>query len=57
VSAHAARFSITRKAKALSGHGGEAAANLETAGSGLEKVLKCNVYCTSVEKFEAVNAV
>jgi 2-iminobutanoate/2-iminopropanoate deaminase len=30
---------------------------LETAGSSLEKVLKCNVYCTSVEKFAAVNAV
>lgn len=30
---------------------------LETAGSSLQKVLKCNVYCTSVEKFAAVNAV
>src|SRR3569623_1464371 len=30
---------------------------LETAGSSLDKVLKCNVYCTSVEKFAAVNAV
>jgi len=30
---------------------------LETAGSSLEKVLKCNVYCTSVEKFAAVNEV
>ena len=30
---------------------------LETAGSSLEKVLKCNVYCTSVEKFTAVNAI
>lgn len=30
---------------------------LETAGSTLENVLKCNVYCTSVEKFAAVNAV
>src|SRR5262249_50715811 len=30
---------------------------LETAGSSLEKVLKCNVYCTSVEKFRAVNAI
>jgi 2-iminobutanoate/2-iminopropanoate deaminase len=30
---------------------------LETAGSSLEKVLKCNVYCTSVEKFAAVNAI
>ena len=28
---------------------------LETAGSSLEHVLKCNVYCTSVEKFAAVN--
>jgi Endoribonuclease L-PSP len=27
---------------------------LETAGSSLEKVLKCNVYCTSVEKCAAV---
>ena len=30
---------------------------LETAGSSLQGVLKCNVYCTSVEKFAAVNAV
>ena len=30
---------------------------LETAESSLEKVLKCNVYCTSVEKFAAVNAI
>ena len=30
---------------------------LDTAGSSLEHVLKCNVYCTSVEKFAAVNAV
>jgi 2-iminobutanoate/2-iminopropanoate deaminase len=30
---------------------------LETAGSSLEKVFKCNVYCTSVEKFAAVNAI
>lgn len=30
---------------------------LETAGSSLRNVLKCNVYCTSVEKFAAVNAV
>ena len=30
---------------------------LETAGSSLENVLKCNVYCTSVEKFTAVNAI
>src|SRR5665213_2060034 len=30
---------------------------LETAGSSLEQVLKCNDYCTSVEKFAAVNAV
>src|ERR1700744_6236640 len=30
---------------------------LETAGSCLENVLKCHVYCTSVEKFAAVNAV
>ncbi|HEX4382189.1 MAG TPA: RidA family protein, partial [Myxococcales bacterium] len=27
---------------------------LETAGSSLQNVLKCNVYCTSVEKFAAV---
>ena len=26
-------------------------------GSSLENVLKCNVYCTSVEKFAAVNAI
>ncbi|MFC6082039.1 RidA family protein [Sphaerisporangium aureirubrum] len=30
---------------------------LETAGSSLAGVLKCNVYCTSVEKFAAVNTV
>ena len=30
---------------------------VETAGSSLEKVLKCNVYCTSVDKFAAVNAI
>jgi 2-iminobutanoate/2-iminopropanoate deaminase len=30
---------------------------LETAGSSLEKALKCNVYCTSAEKFAAVNAI
>jgi len=30
---------------------------LETAGSSLENVLKCNVYCTSVEKFAAINAI
>src|SRR5258708_469693 len=30
---------------------------LETAGSSLGNVLKCNVYCPSVEKFAAVNVV
>ena len=30
---------------------------LETAGSSLENVLNCNVYCTSVEKFAAINAI
>jgi len=30
---------------------------LEAAGSSMGNVLKCNVYCTSVEKFAAVNAV
>jgi 2-iminobutanoate/2-iminopropanoate deaminase len=30
---------------------------VETAGSSLDKVLKCNVYCTSAEKFAAVNAI
>ncbi|HEX4182036.1 MAG TPA: RidA family protein, partial [Caulobacteraceae bacterium] len=30
---------------------------LETAGSSLAEVLKCNVYCTSVGKFAAVNQV
>lgn len=30
---------------------------LETAGSSLDKVLKCTVYCTSVDKFAAVNAI
>jgi 2-iminobutanoate/2-iminopropanoate deaminase len=30
---------------------------VETAGSSLDKVLKCNVYCTSVEAFPVVNAI
>jgi 2-iminobutanoate/2-iminopropanoate deaminase len=30
---------------------------LETAGSSLENVLKCSVYCTSVEKFATINAI
>jgi 2-iminobutanoate/2-iminopropanoate deaminase len=30
---------------------------VETAGSSLDNVLKCNVYCTSVDKFAAVNAI
>lgn len=30
---------------------------LETAGSSMEDVLKCNVYCTSVGKFAAVNEI
>ena len=30
---------------------------VETAGSSLDNVLKCNVYCTSAEKFGAVNAI
>jgi 2-iminobutanoate/2-iminopropanoate deaminase len=30
---------------------------VETAGSSLEHVLKCNVYCTSVEKFALVNSI
>src|SRR6202000_1560320 len=30
---------------------------VETAGSSLDKVLKCNVYCTSADKFAAVNAI
>ncbi len=30
---------------------------LETAGSSLDNVLKCNVYCTSADKFAAVNAI
>jgi 2-iminobutanoate/2-iminopropanoate deaminase len=30
---------------------------VETAGSTLENVLKCNVYCTSVDKFAAVNEI
>lgn len=30
---------------------------VETAGSSLDNVLKCNVYCTSVEKFDAVNEI
>jgi 2-iminobutanoate/2-iminopropanoate deaminase len=30
---------------------------VEAAGSSLEKVLKCNVYCTSADKFAVVNAI
>jgi 2-iminobutanoate/2-iminopropanoate deaminase len=30
---------------------------IETAGSSLENVLKCGVYCTSADKFAAVNAI
>jgi 2-iminobutanoate/2-iminopropanoate deaminase len=30
---------------------------LEAAGSSLGNVLKCNVYCTSVDKFPAINEV
>ena len=30
---------------------------LEAAGSSMEHVLKCNVYCTSVELFATVNAI
>jgi 2-iminobutanoate/2-iminopropanoate deaminase len=30
---------------------------LETAGSSLEHVLKCNLYCTSVEHFAAINEI
>jgi 2-iminobutanoate/2-iminopropanoate deaminase len=30
---------------------------VETAGSSLENVLKCNAYCTSVEKFAIVNSI
>jgi len=30
---------------------------VETAGSSLDDVLKCNVYCTSVEHFPVVNAI
>jgi 2-iminobutanoate/2-iminopropanoate deaminase len=30
---------------------------LETAGSDLDHVLKCNVYCTSIDHFTVVNAV
>ncbi|MBN9445038.1 RidA family protein [Bosea sp. (in: a-proteobacteria)] len=30
---------------------------LETAGSSLDNVLKCNVYCTSADSFAAVNGV
>ncbi|HEX4218931.1 MAG TPA: Rid family hydrolase [Acidimicrobiales bacterium] len=30
---------------------------VETAGSSMDKVLKCNVYCTSIEAFAAVNTI
>ena len=30
---------------------------VEVSGSSLEKILKCNVYCTSIEKFAVVNEI
>ena len=30
---------------------------VETAGSSLDKILKCNVYCTKVDEFKAVNQI
>ena len=30
---------------------------LETAGTGLQNVMKCNVYCTSAKHFATVNAI
>ena len=30
---------------------------VETAGSSMDNVLKCNVYCTSVDMFATVNAI
>ena len=30
---------------------------VETAGSSLEKVVRCTVYCTAADKFAAVNAI
>ena len=30
---------------------------IETAGSSMDQVLKCNVYCTSVDMFATVNAI
>lgn len=30
---------------------------VDTAGSSLDQVLKCNVYCTSVEKFPVINEI
>jgi len=30
---------------------------VETSGSTMDKVLKCNVYCTQIDKFPAVNAI
>jgi 2-iminobutanoate/2-iminopropanoate deaminase len=30
---------------------------LETAGTSLQNVMKCNIYCTSAEHFAAVNAI
>jgi 2-iminobutanoate/2-iminopropanoate deaminase len=30
---------------------------VETAGSSMDGILKCNVYCTSVEAFPAVNTI
>lgn len=30
---------------------------VESAGSSLDKVLKCNVYCTSVDDFATVNSI
>jgi 2-iminobutanoate/2-iminopropanoate deaminase len=30
---------------------------VEVAGSSMDKVLKCNIYCTSVDEFPVVNAI
>jgi 2-iminobutanoate/2-iminopropanoate deaminase len=30
---------------------------VETAGSSMDKVLKCNVYCTQIDQFPVVNAI
>ena len=51
------RRSIRKAAKSSTRRLSGKPSSFSIAGSSLDNVLKCNVYCTSVEKFAAVNAV